>query len=133
MTIENIISVLGIVLSSKVLAEIFKWWVGRSTAKGKAKKIRQQKLYNFIDRFEEMESSLESRINEVQMNQLRANLLILLTSHRNNPEIPHVGEEYVSRGGNSYIIPLLLEWYDEKKLNYPEWLVKAKKEREIEE
>jgi len=133
MTFENVLSLLGIVLSSGLIVELFKWWVGKSSSKGKAKREREEKLDHFLDRFEKMESSLDININELQMSQMRTNLMLLLDNHPNNPEIPKIGEEYVKRGGNSYIIPLLMEWYADKEMDCPDWLIKAKKERELED
>ena len=93
MTFENVLSLLGIVLSSGLIVELFKWWIGKSSNKGKAKKEREEKLDHFLDRFEKMESSLDNNINELQMSQMRTNLMLLLDNHPNNPEIPKIGEK----------------------------------------
>lgn len=75
-----------------------------------------------LDRIEHNTSILQEDVKNLKLETQRTNLLLLLADYRDNADIPLKAKEYVSAGGDSYIIPLVAKWYDDKAITKPEWL-----------
>lgn len=129
---NNILTLIGIILSSGVVIELVKFFLSKATRRSKARVKREEELDIFLEEFPKLKNTLDEGLYDLKMRQMRTNLLLLLDNHRNSPEIQTYGKEYVEAGGNSYIIPLLEDWFDEKDIEYPEWLIKGRAEKEKE-
>ena len=129
---NNILTLIGIILSSGVVIELVKFFLSKATRRSKARVKREEELDIFLEEFPKLTNTLDEGLYDLKMRQMRTNLLLLLDNHRNSPEIQTYGKEYVEAGGNSYIIPLLEDWFDEKDIEYPEWLIKGRAEKEKE-
>lgn len=129
---NNILTLIGIILSSGVVIELVKFFLSKATRRSKARVKREEELDIFLEEFPKLKKTLDEGLDDLKMRQMRTNLLLLLDNHRNSPEIQTYGKEYVEAGGNSYIIPLLEDWFDEKDIEYPEWLIKGRAEKEKE-
>ena len=132
MTFNNILTLMGIILSSGVVIEITKYILTRASKRSRKRAKREEELDTFLEDFPEVKKKLNDGLDDLKMRQMRTNLLLLLDNHRNSPEIQSLGKEYVEAGGNSYIIPLLEDWFDEKDIEYPEWLIKGRAAKEEE-
>jgi len=52
--------------------------------------------------------------------------MFLIHDYPDNPTIQELARSYVEDyNGNSYVIPIILDWYNKRHLEIPEWLSKA--------
>ena len=98
---------------------------------GKTKDTQLDRIERAINSQYNRLTSLDCDLSEIKLDQLRTNLLLLLRDYRSNSDIPTLAESYIRQGGNSYVIPLLVEWYAEKGLDLPEFLEVACEEHRI--
>lgn len=70
---------------------------------------------------------LGSKLSGVEIEQKRYSLMLLLSDYPDSVDIPRLAEEYVKDlGGNSYLLPILVDWYNKKfPHNLPEWLINS--------
>ena len=70
----------------------------------------------------------------IEVNDYRTHLLLLLASYPNKAdEIFSVGRKYFEElEGDSFAVPLFEDWLNDRKLDAPEWFLKAKKNHPIE-
>lgn len=78
-----------------------------------------------LDRIEHSTAILQEDVKHLKLEMQRTNLLLLLANYKDNADIPIKAKEYVSAGGDSYIVPLVARWYDDKAIAKPDWLQTA--------
>ena len=117
-----IVAVVVAMLASPVLTKLLDL-LAQKFGKTEKKKDKQ------LNRIETTIDGIKDDLADVKVDELRTNLLLLLHDYPDSADIPAEAEKYVVKyGGNSYLIPLICDWYDSRGLFKPEWLEKAKKE-----
>ena len=113
-TVQIIIAVVTAALTSPLISKLC------SFIYSKASRKKTQ-----LDRIEQNTNAMQEDVKNLKLETQRTNLLLLLADYRDNADIPLKAKEYVSAGGDTYIIPLVAKWYDEKSIAKPEWLQAA--------
>ena len=127
---SNVVAIIVAALGSPIILEILRKIWDSTGRRRERKKQKEELLKNIDEKYQEL-SDLKKEINDIRMSQKRTNLLLMLSDHPNSGDIPKLGEDYVSNGGNSYIIPLLEDWFNSRNLEIPQWLTDALKNQDV--
>lgn len=110
-TVQIIIAVVTAALTSPLLSKLC------SFVYSKMSKKKTQ-----LDRIEQNTNAMQEDVKNLKLETQRTNLLLLLADYKDNADIPIKAKEYVSAGGDTYIVPLVAKWYDDKMIAKPDWL-----------